>query len=168
MTLSYSGLTAAVLALLSATTVQATALSIVLPNQECGSIILRTYSGYTWPVADDIKTKYGPACQNPNALISQYAALFTYCQPHEYDASLKYMAQLCMRKGEVEMIPYTDFTANLTKEAIAALPVVESAHDISKKSNVTAPFLISQAWFDIALKSEHLYDYEKRLDAYYT
>ncbi|CAK7237864.1 hypothetical protein SBRCBS47491_010180 [Sporothrix bragantina] len=168
MILSYTGLAAAAVALLSATTVQAgTPLNIVLPNQECGLVMFDIYGEYGYP-GEYYDDYYGSLCQDPVALVSQYASLFTYCKPSEWNDSLSIMAQWCKGYGEVDLIPYTEFEANLTKEAIAALPVIESEDDLPEDSNVTAPFLMSQSWFDHARVSEHWYDYEQRIEAYYT
>ncbi|CAK7219843.1 hypothetical protein SCUCBS95973_003958 [Sporothrix curviconia] len=164
---SYTGLAAVAVALFSVATVQATPLEIVLPDQECGLVMFDVYGDYGWP-GIGYGDYYGALCQNPNALVSIYASLFTYCKPSEYNSSLGIIAQWCMGYGEVELVPYTEFAANLTKEAIAALPIINSEDELPEDSNVTTPFLMSQAWFDLARVSEHWYDYEQRIEAYYT
>ena len=77
------------------------------------------------------------------------------------------MSQWCNGYGEVPLADASLYAANLTKEAIAALPGY-NADDLPEDSNVTAPFLMSKPWFDITRRSEHWYDYEQRLHAYYT
>ncbi|CAK7206369.1 hypothetical protein SEUCBS139899_009160 [Sporothrix eucalyptigena] len=162
---SYKRLTTA-LALLFAATTQATVLEIILPDQECGLVMFDVYGDYDWPGVG-YGDYYGQLCQNPNAVVSMYASLYTYCKPSELESSIFIMNQWCTDYGEVPLANASLYAANLTKEAIATLPVLNS-DDLPEDSNVTYAFLMSQAWFDVARVSEHWYDYEQRIEAYYT
>lgn len=163
---SYPRLTAAA-ALLLAGAVQADSpLGIVYNNQECGLVMFDVYGEFEWP-GIGYGDYYGALCQNPNALVSMYASMYTYCLPEEIQPGVDVMASWCEGYGETELIPPSEFAANLTKEAIATLPVYGEG-DLPEDSNVTAPFLMSKAVFDITRRSEHWYDWEQRLHAYYT
>ncbi|OAA60317.1 serine/threonine-protein kinase [Niveomyces insectorum RCEF 264] len=146
--------------------VEAAILEIVMPKEECGLVMFDIYGDYSW-LGVGYPDYYGMLCTNPNALVSIYAGVYTYC-PAEVEAdSLHIMQEWCKNYGEVDMLPASDFAANLTKEAIAALPVY-SRDQFEEDSNMTAPFLMDQAWFEVAMRSEHLYDKSERSDAFYT
>ncbi|KJR86002.1 FRE family ferric-chelate reductase [Sporothrix schenckii 1099-18] len=143
-----------------------TPFGFVKENQECGVTLLFVYRKYAWPGVG-YGSSYGAACQNPNAVVSMYASLYTYCPPEEWQPGVAGLNAQCLRRANVPFAAASDYAANLTTEAIAALPVYE-AKTLRKSANVTAPFLMSQAWFDISRRSEHWRDYEQRLRAYYT
>ncbi|KAL1890514.1 hypothetical protein Sste5346_008182 [Sporothrix stenoceras] len=166
---SYTRLTAAATALFlaGAVHVQAdTPLGIAYNNQECGLVMFDVYGEFEWP-GDYYGDYYGSLCTNPNALVSMYASMYTYCLPEDIEPGLDIMNEWCTEYGEVELLRPSEFAANLTKEAIAALPVYGEG-DVEEGSNVTAPFLMSKAVFDVTRRSEHAYDWEQRLHAYYT
>ncbi len=134
--------------------------------EECGLVMFDVYGEFEWPGVGGAGY-YDSLCRNPNPLISMYAGIITYCLPEHQEASKHILAKWCKMYGETEMLPESDFAANLTKDAIAALPVY-NAEDLEEESNQTAPFMMSQAWFDITMLSEHDYDREQRLYGNYT
>ncbi|CAK7274541.1 hypothetical protein SEPCBS119000_006226 [Sporothrix epigloea] len=160
-------LAAAAAALFSATTVHAwdTPLQIVTADRECGITMFDIYGTYKWTGIGYGK-RYVELCRNPNALISIYASLYTYCKPEEIEPSMHVMAQWCEGYGDKIMIPASEFAANLTKEAIAALPIVQSKAALPPTTNITAPFMVSKPWFEMVRVSYHLYAYGARNDAY--
>ena len=77
---SYTRLTAATALLLAGAAQAGTPLHIVLSNQECGLVMFDVYGDYNWPGVGE-GDYYGALCQNPNAVVSIYASLYTYCRP---------------------------------------------------------------------------------------
>ncbi|CAK7267928.1 hypothetical protein SEPCBS57363_002841 [Sporothrix epigloea] len=161
------GLAAAAVALLSAATVHCwdTPLQIVTSDRECGITMFDIYGTYKW-TGIGYGNRYTELCRNPNTLVSMYASLYTYCKPEEIEPSMFVMAQWCEGYGNKKMVPATEFAANLTKEAIAALPIIQSKADLNATLNVTAPFMVSEKWFQTVRTSYHLYAYGSRNDAY--
>lgn len=140
-------------------------LGIIASKEECGLVMFDIYGDFEWPGVG-YGDYYGALCQNPNPVISIYAAMYTYCKEDEIEPGLYIIRKWCKDYGETELADPSEYAANLTKEAIAALPVYNQ-DDLEEDSNVTAPFLFSQSWFEVAMKSEHSWDLEYRLHAAY-
>lgn len=135
-------------------------------NVECGSAIMGIYGGFEYPGAG-YPSYYPMLCQNPVALVSLYSAAYTYCNDDEVVAGVALLSSYCTEYGYVSLVPASEFTANLTSEAIAALPVY-GMDDLVAESNVTSPFLPDRAWYELEYKTSFDFDYEENHHAYYT
>jgi hypothetical protein len=91
-------------------------------------------------------------CQNPLKVGTIYASATRYCTEYEIIAGATLLNQYCTEYGEVELLPYSDFKANLSEEYINSLRVIDY-EEIPATENVTAVVLISATYFDASFRT---------------
>ncbi len=129
-------------------------------EQECVSAIYQIYGQLTY-TGVGYGDYWTPVCQNPIVVVSILAAAKTYCAPENIQTGIDFINIYCPIYGGGPQLPASDFAANLTDEAIHNLPVLGIA-EAFMLGNISAPFLISQAVYDLGYKTEDSWDYEMR------
>ena len=162
---SYTRLPAALLALLLLQSSPAAAFDLGDPRINCGQAMLDIYGNFEWP-GDYYGRYYAQLCQEPNAVVSIYASVYTYCSAVEIDYGIKSLGEYCEKYGKIPLAPASQFAANLTKEAIAQIRVLNQ-DDVVEESNVTAPFVVAPAWFKLSYRTEVAWQYEERTHVHY-
>ena len=121
-------------------------------NQVCVAAIYGVYGAVSFEGvgSDDY---WVSVCQNPAKVTSIYASAEVYCNADDIPPGFDYLASICEQYGFVSLLPESEVAANLTNEAISAMDILDMA-DVDPAVNMTKPFLISQAWFDLSYRTE--------------
>lgn len=127
--------------------------------------MLDIYGNFEWP-GDYYGSYYGQVCQEPNAVVSIYASVYTYCTEEEIEFGIKSLSDYCEKYGEIPLAPASEFAANLTKEAISQIRVLNQ-DDLVEDSNVTAPFVVAPAWYSLSYRTEQAWQFEERTHVHY-
>lgn len=101
------------------------------------------------PFAGSDPEKFWSFCQNPLTILSIYAGAHVFCKPEDIEPGTRLLAKYCHDYGELEVLPESDFAANLTQESINSLPVIKQ-DEVSPTDNFTTAVLIDRAWYEIS------------------
>jgi hypothetical protein len=119
--------------------------------QYCADSVYETYGTINF-VESSAHDYWGSVCQGPLKLTSIYASATIHCTTEEIDEGFKILAEYCTEYGEIELLPISDFQDNLTTEAIAGYRVID-ASDVTPTDNLTAPVVLSNDYFTVALRT---------------
>lgn len=129
-------------------------------NQYCFDTCYEAY-GYTLFAGDNPELYYYSACQYPPKVLSIYAAATVYCTPSEIEAGIPKLQGYCKEYGpDLELLPISDFAANLTDAAIKKLPIVSYDEAVAAAEPYNHSVIISQSFFDIMYKTVDVWEYE--------
>lgn len=110
---------------------------------------------------DDPDVYYASACQYPPKVLSIYASAKTYCTQDEIQSGIKLLREYCWEYGpDLKLLPYEDFTANLTDASLKRCPVVDYATALSAETPYTKPILISKDFFEAMHKTVVAWEFE--------
>jgi hypothetical protein len=117
-------------------------------KQECFDTAFEAI-GYTVWAGDDPESYYNSTCTYPPKVLSVYAAATKYCKPEQLPAGIELLRSYCKDYGpDLELLPISDFAAELTEEAINSLPVVTYEEATNATDPYSEPILISEDFFD--------------------
>jgi len=129
-------------------------------DQVCFDTVFEAYS-YVAFEGDDRDVYYYSLCQYPPKVLSIYAAGETYCTPSEVTAGAELLAAYCGEYGpDLQLLPISDFQANLTEENIQSIPVVTLEEAMAEATPYSTPVLISPSFFSAMHKTVVTWDYE--------
>lgn len=120
-------------------------------NQICVSAVQQAYSTLEFE-GPGYGSYYVTSCLNPMRIVSIYVSSRRYCKPDEIVPGFEGLNDVCETYGGFSILPESAVAANLTDEAIVRMPVLDM-DEVSTVENVTAPFIISQSWFDLSFRT---------------
>ena len=127
------------------------------PLQYCADSVYEAFGtiNFADSSADDYWTS---VCQSQLKLISIYASATIHCTTNEFEEGFKILAEYCTEYGQMELLPKSDFNDNLTAEVISGYRVVGFG-DVKTTDNLTVPIVLSNDYFDLALRTIVSFDF---------
>lgn len=107
---------------------------------------------------------YKAVCTNSLAVLPLYANGHTYCGSKNYKAGFATLEEYCVEYGSTNLLPQSGFAANLTSEAIAALPVYAKSQ-VNKTATQQTAFSIDKSLLETAYRTRDTYVVEFRWEA---
>ncbi|KAF2502862.1 hypothetical protein BU16DRAFT_554894 [Lophium mytilinum] len=102
---------------------------------------------------------YVSICNNSLKVNSIYATAKTYCKPEDIEPGFAMLAEYCTDYAEVELLPMSDFTENLTDSYISSMRVIDY-EEVAEFDNITTTVLLSRAYYRASWRTVTTWDFE--------
>lgn len=138
--------------MLSIWTCAAYSAEITPVHARCVNSIFSVYGSFTFAGVGSL-SYYEAVCRNPLEVVSIYAASKVYCQSSDIQPGINYLSSLCEQNGGFKLLPWPNFSANLTQSSIDHMRVVDYGQ-VPPNEILNTSVLISKSFFDIGYETE--------------